>query len=123
MARSEDHWSSVVPSIHITVIYSPAPRQVLEWHLTLPAGTTVGDALAASRREPAFPASLTGRLTAGVWGRKTPASHVLQDGDRLEIYRGLRVDPKVARRERFSRQGARSAGLFAKRREGGKAGY
>ncbi|MBW8723026.1 MAG: RnfH family protein, partial [Polaromonas sp.] len=44
-------------------------------------------------------------------------------GDRLEIYRGLRVDPKVARRERFNRQGVKRAGLFAKTRAGAKAGY
>jgi sulfur carrier protein len=47
----------------------------------------------------------------------------LQDGDRLEIYRPLKVDPKVARRERFARQGAKTTGLFAKRRPGAKAGY
>ncbi|MFY8043382.1 MAG: RnfH family protein, partial [Rhodoferax sp.] len=29
----------------------------------------------------------------------------------------------VARRERFANQGAKSAGLFAKRRSGAKAGY
>jgi putative ubiquitin-RnfH superfamily antitoxin RatB of RatAB toxin-antitoxin module len=41
----------------------------------------------------------------------------------VEIYRGLLVDPKVARRERFRKQGARAAGLFAKRRPGAKPGY
>jgi putative ubiquitin-RnfH superfamily antitoxin RatB of RatAB toxin-antitoxin module len=41
----------------------------------------------------------------------------------LEILRSLRVDPKVARRERFQRQGAKTAGLFAKRRVGAKPGY
>jgi len=41
----------------------------------------------------------------------------------VEIWRPLRVDPKLARRERFGRQGARSAGLFAKRRPGSKPGY
>ncbi|MEX1167273.1 MAG: RnfH family protein, partial [Hydrogenophaga sp.] len=47
----------------------------------------------------------------------------LREGDRLEICRELRVDPKVARRERFAGQGARGAGLFAQRRPGSKAGY
>jgi sulfur carrier protein len=47
----------------------------------------------------------------------------LRDQDRVEFYRGLRVDPKVARRERFSKQGARASGLFAKRRPGSKPGY
>ena len=39
----------------------------------------------------------------GVWGRKVSLAHVLQDQDRLEVYRALTVDPKVARRERFVR--------------------
>ena len=47
----------------------------------------------------------------------------LLDGDRLELLQPLKVDPKVARRERFVRQGAKSAGLFAKTQPGGKAGY
>ena len=59
----------------------------------------------------------------GVWGKKVGPHHVLEDQDRIEIYRPLKVDPKVARRERFQKQGTRTAGLFAKRRAGGKAGY
>jgi putative ubiquitin-RnfH superfamily antitoxin RatB of RatAB toxin-antitoxin module len=47
----------------------------------------------------------------------------LRDQDRVEVYRPLRVDPKVARRERFVKQGARAAGLFVKRRVGAKPGY
>ena len=47
----------------------------------------------------------------------------LVEGDRLEVYRPLTVDPKVARRQRFVRQGAKTAGLFAKKRPGAKAGY
>ena len=65
----------------------------------------------------------TGELTAGIWGRAAMPSQVLENGDRVELYRALRVDPKVARRERFKGQGSRGAGLFAKRRAGGKAGY
>jgi len=45
------------------------------------------------------------------------------EGDRLEVYRPLTVDPKVARRARFVRQGAKTAGLFANKRPGAKAGY
>ncbi|MNL58374.1 hypothetical protein D3C87_1820040 [compost metagenome] len=47
----------------------------------------------------------------------------LKDGDRIELCRPLTVDPKVARRERFQRQGARGTGLFANKRKGGKDGY
>jgi putative ubiquitin-RnfH superfamily antitoxin RatB of RatAB toxin-antitoxin module len=33
----------------------------------------------------------------------------------VEVLRPLQVDPKVARRERFVKQGTRGAGLFAKK--------
>jgi uncharacterized protein len=58
-----------------------------------------------------------------IWGKKTNPDHVLRDLDRLEICRPLTVDPKVARRERFQKQGSSRAGLFSKRREGAKPGY
>ena len=63
------------------------------------------------------------QLELGVWGRQVASGHLLRAKDRVEIYRSLKVDPKIARRERFARQGARTAGLFAKRRVGSKAGY
>ncbi|MEO8388261.1 MAG: RnfH family protein [Polaromonas sp.] len=108
----------------ITVVYSPAPRQVREWVLELAAGTTVAQALAAAGVLAEFPdLQQSSRPVLGIWGRKTTLGHVLGDHDRVEIYRNLRVDPKVARRERFNRQGAKSAGLFAKVRAGAKAGY
>ena len=62
-------------------------------------------------------------MVVGVWGRKASLSHVLRDRDRVEMYRPLTVDPKVARRERFQSQGSRGAGLFSKRRPGAKPGY
>lgn len=109
--------------LKIGVVYSPAPRQVREWQLELTAGATVAQALAACGALDEFPELQANRPVLGIWGRKTTPGHVLREGDRVEIYRGLRVDPKVARRERFSRQGAKRAGLFAKTRAGAKAGY
>ena len=107
----------------ISLVYSPAPRQVREWALELAEGTTVAQALAACRVFEAFPELQAARMAIGIWGRKTSLGHRLHDRDRVEIYRGLRVDPKVARRERFNGQGVKRAGLFAKTRAGAKAGY
>ena len=56
-------------------------------------------------------------------GKKTNPDHALRDLDRIEICRALTVDPKVARRERFQKQGSSRAGLFSKRRAGAKPGY
>lgn len=113
-------------AITVVVAHAEAPGQVREQVLTLPAGATVAEALAACGW-PEFPAQNLADLAVsgalGLWGRKTTPEQVLREGDRVELYRPLRVDPKVARRERFARQGAKRAGLFAQRRAGGKAGY
>lgn len=110
--------------IAITVVHSPRPREVVETPLTVDEGCTVALALqACGLLAPVMPHS---ELPMGlsVWGRRVTPAHVLRDQDRLEVCRPLTVDPKVARRERFARQGAkRAAGLFAKRRAGAKAGY
>jgi putative ubiquitin-RnfH superfamily antitoxin RatB of RatAB toxin-antitoxin module len=107
----------------VTVAYSPAPRQVLEWTLDLPEGSTVQQAVLASGWRAARPGQDLVPTDVGVWGRRCPLEQPVREGDRVEVYRGLLVDPKVARRERFRKQGARAAGLFAKKRPGAKPGY
>lgn len=106
--------------MQIVLAWSPAPRQVLEWSLELPQGSTVAQALARLPEHPQAPAlPPQADLLVAIWGRAASLEQVLRDRDRLELLRPLRVDPKVARRERFQRQGARAAGLFA-RRPGGR---
>ena len=109
-------------SISVTLLCSPAARQTFEQALDLPEGATVSEAVLASGLDGQFPALDWRALTPGVWGKVVGWDRVLQQDDRLELCRALLVDPKVARRERFQRQGSRAAGLFARRREGGKAG-
>ena len=110
--------------IQVTVAHAPAPRQVHEQTVTLPAHSTVGQALAAAGLLEAFLSEYGGAERAlGVWGRKATLGQALRDRDRVELWRPLRVDPKLARRERFDQQGVRGAGLFAKRRPGAKPGY
>jgi putative ubiquitin-RnfH superfamily antitoxin RatB of RatAB toxin-antitoxin module len=109
--------------LRVTVAWSPGPRDVHEWTLLLPDGSTARDAVLASGWPQAGPGHAVEGAELGVWGRRCTPEHILRDGDRVEVYRGLLVDPKVARRERFRKQGARATGLFAKRRPGAKPGY
>ena len=111
------------PQVEVVLVYSPAACEVIEQSLQLPAACTAREALQQSGLTAQYPALGLGIPSLGIWGRRCEPDTELRDGDRLEIYRPLKVDPKVARRERFSRQGARSAGLFAKKRPGAKAGY
>ncbi|GAA6141036.1 RnfH family protein [Hydrogenophaga sp. 5NK40-0174] len=101
----------------VLLVHSPGPRRVEEIPLDLPPGSTLAEALEASGVTLAIDAPV------GIWGRKQGRDAVLREGDRIEVYRVLRVDPKVARRERFAGQGSRGAGLFSKKRPGAKAGY
>lgn len=100
--------------MRVTVLYSPAPREVLEWEVGVEQGATVAQAIERSGLPLARPGFDWRRAGVGVWGRKSGPDAVLREGDRVEIYRPLQVDPKLARRERFARQGARTAGLFAR---------
>ena len=115
--------SSDAPRLTITLVYSPGPRQAREWTVELGPGVTVEQALMASGLFEEFPELDKKRLRAGIWGHGTRLDQPLENNDRVEIYRPLRVDPKTARRERFDRQGVKSAGLFTKKRPGAKAGY
>jgi putative ubiquitin-RnfH superfamily antitoxin RatB of RatAB toxin-antitoxin module len=111
--------------MRVTLLYASAPRTVHEVELDLPEGTSARDAVRAAGWPERFSdtASPDEALSLAVWGRRCEPDQALRDGDRLELLRALRVDPKVARRERFAGQGARGAGLFSKRRPNSKAGY
>lgn len=88
----------------VEVVHCPrgAPADCVK--LELPPGATLGDALAASGvvERHALDAST---LAAGVWGRLQPPTHVLRDGDRVEVYRALAMDAKQARRRRAAGAG------------------
>lgn len=110
-------------SVRVSVLYSPASREVKEWTLVLAPGATVLQALEASGLQASFPDSGWLGADVGIWGQRAGLEQVLREGDRVEVYRPLVVDPKVARRERFRSQGSRVAGLFARKRSGSKPGY
>lgn len=88
--------------LKVEVVYCAARGHTDLTPLRLPAGATLADALDASgliQRHPGL--DLT---QAGIWGRPAPGTQVLRDGDRVEVYRPLRVEPMDARRERHQRQ-------------------
>lgn len=85
---------------HVEVAWSPAPREVQLVALRLPPGATVRDALLASRLDLDFATQ-----AVGIWGQPVNLEDAVRDGDRVEVYRALRVDPKEARRLRYRAQG------------------
>ena len=115
--------NAATASILVEVVYSPGPRLVHHQSVKLPADCPLAQALPAIAQSLGIALATLTALEVGVWGLRCPKNQVLVTGERVEFYRPLRVDPKVARRERFVRQGAKAAGLFAKKRPGAKAGY
>ncbi|MFE8644920.1 RnfH family protein [Sphingomonas sp. NCPPB 2930] len=102
--------------LRVAVAVSARAGDATEQSVVLPVGARLRDALSAVGCD-------AGATDVGIWGRAAGLDTPLAEGDRVEVYRPLVVDPKVARRLRFKQQGARSTGLFAQRREGAKSGY
>jgi putative ubiquitin-RnfH superfamily antitoxin RatB of RatAB toxin-antitoxin module len=87
----------------VEVAYSAAPREVDLVQLEVSDGATVLHALRESRLLERHPDIDLATAKVGVWGRVAPLSQVLREGDRVEVYRPLIVDPKEARRLRYKR--------------------
>lgn len=76
------------------------PERVFNAELVLPRGSTVADAI---ERSGIRDARLDVDIRAdriGIFARKVSLEVVLREGDRVEIYRPLKIDPKEARRKR-----------------------
>lgn len=93
--------------VAVEVVYAAAPHDVRQVSLRLRAGSTLADALRESRLLDGLAADQADALQAGIWGRAAALATPLRDGDRVELTRGLQVDPKEARRQRYRRDGVR----------------
>lgn len=92
MARAEG-W------IEIEIAWSLRAGEVLRRSLSLPAGSTIAEAIAQSGL------TLPQDWTPAVWGKPREVSETLCDQDRLELLRPLSADPKEARRRRLRQTG------------------
>lgn len=88
--------------IHIEIACA-WPDGVYLREMRLPSGSTVEHALDACDLEQACPGLDLLHAPVGVHGRKVRRDHALRDGDRVEVYRPLRIDPMQARRLRARR--------------------
>ena len=71
--------------------------------LSLGEGVTVREAIEASGLLARFPEIDLNVQKVGVFGKIRSLDEVLADRDRVEIYRPLKVDPKVARQRRVEK--------------------
>jgi uncharacterized protein len=87
--------------MRVTVVFADVQAKQQET-LDLPSGSMLQHALErsalAARVRQAHP-----QLTAGIWNHVRPLDTLLQEGDRIELYKPLLADPKDARRTRVER--------------------
>jgi uncharacterized protein len=81
-----------------TVAFATPQRQLM-WTVELFDGATVADALMAARLQAAG-LDVPWEADVGIFGELCDRAAVPRDGDRIELYRPLTVDPKESRRAR-----------------------
>ena len=83
--------------MQVEVVFALPDRQRLET-VIVPEGATVADAIRRSGIQNRFEDVRLDELDVGVWGKPVERDHVVSEGDRVEIYRPLEMDPREARR-------------------------
>ncbi|MGM0766390.1 MAG: RnfH family protein [Pseudomonadota bacterium] len=92
--------------IRVEVAYARPDKQEIIG-LQVPTGTTALEAVKRSGIVEVFPEIDPDSNDMGIFGKaiKAPASHELREGDRVELYRPLKIDPKQARLNRAKKKG------------------
>jgi putative ubiquitin-RnfH superfamily antitoxin RatB of RatAB toxin-antitoxin module len=88
-------------TIAVEVAYAEADRQFLR-RIDLAPGATVAQAIEASGVAREFAIDV-GLLAVGIWSKPVARDALLRAGDRVELYRPLKADPKETRRLRARR--------------------
>lgn len=91
-------------TIAVEVVYALPQKQKL-LKLSVPAGTTVRQAAILSGMDGDFPGLDLERSPLGIFGKAVPDAEVrvLEEGERVEIYRPLIADPKEVRKLRAAK--------------------
>ena len=88
--------------ISVEIVYARAQRSVAK-SLKMPRGAVIADALKLAAADEDFRGVDLMNAAVGIFGKVVRKDQQLMDGDRIEIYRPLAEEPKLARRKRASR--------------------
>ncbi|MBW4010834.1 RnfH family protein [Neisseria meningitidis] len=89
--------------LEIEIVYGLPDRQALKT-MQLAEGTTVRAAALKSGLDGIFEDLNLYSAPLGIFGKAVKDDTPLRDGDRIEVYRPLLIDPKEARRKRVQNQ-------------------
>ena len=88
--------------IWVEVVYAAVDRQAL-LRISVPPGATVRQALLVTDVASRFPELDVAHCPVGIFGKVVDGGRVLEEGDRIEIYRPLLADPMEIRRLRAAK--------------------
>ena len=97
-------------SMRVEVVYALPDRQTI-LVCEVAEGTTVHQSVIASGILQEHPGIDVDSAEFGIWSERVAHDCLVQDGDRVEIYRPLIADPKLVRRERARESKARRGKL------------
>ena len=95
---------ATVDQIQVEVVYA-LPDETFRKSLSVPAGTTLKQAVELSGVQTKHPEIDLSINKTGVYSKLRNPDSILVGGDRVEIYRDLKIDPKEARRKRAQQKG------------------
>ncbi len=90
--------------MRVDIVYAEPQRSLMK-SLSVAQGAVIADALKLAALEKDFQGLDLANATVGIFGKVAPRDQPLKDGDRIEIYRPLLEEPKLARRKRVSKSG------------------
>ncbi|MBE0486128.1 RnfH family protein [Marinobacter sp.] len=92
--------------MQVEIAYARPDKQKIV-PVQVPEGATALEAATLSGIVDVFPEIDLATIDMGVFGKvvKNPAAHELREGDRVELYRPLKIDPKQARLNRAKKKG------------------
>lgn len=92
-----------MPNIHVEICYASTSLQSI-LSVQVPQNATVKEAILSSGILDQFPELILKDLIVGIFSKKCELNTELKEGDRVEIYRPLTIDPKTARRLRAEKK-------------------
>ncbi|MCD6045423.1 MAG: RnfH family protein [Gammaproteobacteria bacterium] len=93
--------------LDVQVVYA-LPGNILVIDCSIPAGSTVAEAIHLSGLKLKVPDLCLDEGLVGIYSQKVSLDHTVTDGDRIECYRSVTADPKAVRRRRVEKKRKKS---------------
>ncbi len=82
----------------VEIVFALPEKQLLKT-VSVESGATIADVVAKSGLAEVFSEFRFEAMALGVWGQKVLPGQKVKEGDRIEVYRPLLLDPREARRQ------------------------